>query len=51
MNKNLNKICKKLIHTKLTILYNTTQQNTNIPYNWPAFLAVKNGYTSLCALI
>ena len=52
MDKNLNKICKNLIHTKLiTILYNTTQQNTNIPYNWPAFLAVNNGYTSSCALI
>ena len=29
----------------------TTQQNINIPYNWPAFLAVKNGYTSLYAII
>ena len=24
----------------------TTQQNTNIPYKWPAFLSVNNGYTS-----
>ena len=29
----------------------TTQFNRNIPYNWPAFVAVNNEYTPLCTLI
>ena len=28
----------------------TVTDNTNVPYNWPAFLAVNNRYTSLYAL-
>ena len=59
MDKKLNEICKNLIPTQLinnhTVQYKLqnvrTQENTNIPYNWPAFLAVNNGYTSLYALI
>ena len=38
-------------HTLQYKLLLITQQYTNIPYNWPAFLAVKNEYTSLYALI
>ena len=43
MDKIHNEICKNLIQTNLIIIqYNTTQQNTNIPYNWLAFSAVNN---------
>ena len=50
MDNKLNEICENFISMKLTtILFNTksynTIKNTNIPYNWPAFLAVNNGYT------
>ena len=55
MDKKLNEIHKNLIPTKLTTYHTiqnlTTQQNTNIPYNWLIFLAVNNGYTSSYALI
>ena len=39
---------------KHTLQYKLLQHNetqTYVPYNWPAFLAVNNGYTSLYALI
>ena len=57
--KKLNEIHENLIPTKVTIIrYNTKSYNTintNIPYNWPAFLAMNdvrnNGYTSSYALI
>ena len=36
-----------------TVQYKMLQHNKiqNIPYNWPVFLAVNNGYTSSYALI
>ena len=39
---------KHILQYKLLL---ATQYNTNIPYNWPAFLAVNNGYTSLYTII
>ena len=55
MDKKLNEIHDNLIPTKLiTISHSTNSYNTikhNIPYNWPAFLAVNNRYTFLYALI
>ena len=60
MYKKLNEIHKNLIPMKLitrlysTIQYNKTQTvsyNTNIPYNWPAFIAVNSGYITSYALI
>ena len=44
----LHEMNKHTLHYKLLL---TTQQNTNIPYNWPAFVAVNNEYISLYALI
>ena len=52
MDKKLNETYENLIPTKLTTIpYSTNSYNTNTPYNWPVFLAVNNGYTSLCQLI
>ena len=56
MDKKLTKPTKFDTHemNKHTLQYKlllTTQLNTNIPYNWPTFIAVNNEYTSLCALI
>ena len=55
MDKKLDEMCENLIPTKLrTISYYTKSYNTintNIPCNWPAFLAVNNGYTYSYALI
>ena len=42
MNKKVDKIRENLIPTYGTIQNLTTQQNTNIPYTWLAFLAVNN---------
>ena len=41
-------INKYILQYKLLLI---TQQNTNISYNWPAFLVVTTGITSLYALI
>ena len=56
MNKKLTKSMKILspLNEQIypsTLQTVTTQQNINIPYNWPEFLAVNNGYTSLYAII
>ena len=41
---------KEQTHPQYKLLL-TTQYNINIPYNWPAFLAMNNGYRSLYVLI
>ena len=55
MDKKSNEIHENLIPMGLTTIpystnfYNTI--NTNISYNWPAFLVVNNGYISSYSLI
>ena len=55
MDKKLTKSTKVDSHemNKHTLQYKLllTTQNTNILYNWSAFLSVNNGYISMYALI